>query len=84
LDQEEKQTISITVDSTKGSVELEVLKTVKVSEVIEVSISKLGLERPEEYELFYQGKSLMRERPLVSYGVKDDDHLDLVRMAVGG
>jgi len=86
LDQkgEENNTISITVDSTRGSIELEVLKTVKVQEVIEISTSKLGLEKPEEYELFYAGQSMKRERPLVSYGVKDGDHLDLVRIAAGG
>ena len=80
----EKKTISIVVDSAKGSVELEVLKTAKVQEVLSQAVSALNLGNPADWELVYQGERMKPERTLVSYGVKDEDHLELSRITVKG
>ena len=80
----EKNIINITVDSAKGSVELEVLKTAKVEEVRDKAVSALSLGNPADYELVYQGEGMKLERPLVSYGVEDGDHLELSRITVKG
>ena len=80
----EKNTISIVVDSAKGSVELEVLKTAKVQEVLSQAVSALKLGNPADWELVYQGERMKAERTLVSYGVKDEDHLELSRITVKG
>ena len=80
----EKNTINIVVDSTHGSVELEVLRTARVQEVIEASTYRLGLERHEEYELTYMRETMKEERLLGSYRVRDGDHLYLMRILVGG
>jgi len=80
----EKKTIDIVVDSARGSVELEVLKTTKVQEVLQMAVAKLDLGRWEEYELVFKGEVLKGERPFVSYGIKDGDHLDLTKKTVVG
>lgn len=80
----EKNTISIVVDSAKGSVELEVLKTTKVQEVRDKAVSALNLGNPADWELVYQGERMKLERTLVSYGVKEEDHLELSRITVKG
>jgi len=81
---EEKNAINIVVNSTHGSVKLEVLRTARVQEVIESSTYRLGLENPEEYELTYSRETMKEERTLISYQVKDGDHLYLLRIPVGG
>ncbi|MDH5691229.1 MAG: ubiquitin-like protein [Candidatus Bathyarchaeota archaeon] len=81
---EEKKIIHIVVDSARGSVELEVPKTTKVQEVLQTAVAKLNLGRWEEYELVFKGEVLKGERPLVSYGIKDGDHLDLTKKTVVG
>jgi uncharacterized ubiquitin-like protein YukD len=55
-----------------------------VQEVIESSTYRLGLENPEEYELTYSRETMKEERTLISYQVKDGDHLYLLRIPVGG
>lgn len=83
---DDKQTLSVTIQTGRGSDTHEFDKTAKVEDVITWAIERFGLSTSEPWELARQGGDegpLQPQRPLVSYGVEDGDVL-IVSAAGGG
>lgn len=81
----DKNTLTLTVGTPKGSFTAEFPKTTKVSEIIEAAISKMGLDgAADAFEVFHGDKELKPiERPLVSFGLKDGDTLLIAAIGSG-
>lgn len=59
-------------------------KTTKVKKVIEVAITRMGLDPNEQFDLVHNGQVLQPvERPLVSFGLEDGDQVELVATGAG-
>lgn len=73
------QEITLVIESTQGSWESPFPKTAKVSEVIEAVKKHFGFSNEGNYQLKLSNGEVMRpERTLVSYHLKDGDHLTFV------
>lgn len=59
-------------------------KTTKVEEVVKVAIERMHLNPGEHFDLVHNGQVLQpTERPLVSFGLKDGDKVELVATGSG-
>ena len=76
--------IEITVETVRGSIELELPRSTKVNEVIRVAVEHLGLGRPDIYELVCKGRVMRPTATLMDYEVKTGNYLDLTRITVVG
>lgn len=85
----EKQDLSVSVGTPKGTISLTVSKTATVADVIQTVIDKLGLGgSTDSFELFSDVGGEKKEltpatRPLVSFGIKDGDKLLLAATGSG-
>lgn len=78
------ESVEIFVDSARGTVRLEVLKSIRVIDIIRAVVEKIKLGSSEIYELVYEGTVLKPERPIESYEIKSGSHLDIVRVTLVG
>ncbi len=79
------RTLTLVIQSTRGSKELQFDKTAKIADVIEKAVAAFGFAAGDNFELVLPanpGEPLRPERTLVSYHLKDGDVLVLT--AVGG
>jgi len=75
--------LSILIESTQGNWEATFPKTAKVSEVIEATRQHFGFSQEGNYQLkLATGETMRPERNLVSYQIKDGDHLTFVDLGV--
>jgi len=81
----DKNTLTLTIGTPKGSFTAEFPKTTKISELIQATISKMGLDGgADAFEVFHGEQELKPvERPLVSFGLKDGDTLLLAATGSG-
>ena len=79
-----EEKIEITVDTVRGSIQLELSRSTLVNKVIEVAVDNLGLGTEEIYELLLNGVSLNRAYTLKECNVKNGDVFDLARITVVG
>jgi hypothetical protein len=73
----DKQTLTLTIGTPKGTFTADFQKTAKVSDVIAAAIEKKGLAgSPSEFEVFFDETPLTPvDRTLVSFHLKDGDTL---------
>jgi hypothetical protein len=75
--------LTIVIESTQGNWETTFAKTAKVSEVIGATKQHFGFSQEGNYQLKLANRETMRpERTLVSYHLKDGDHLTFVDLGV--
>jgi len=75
--------LNIVIESTQGNWEAAFAKTAKVSEVIEATRQHFGFSQEGKYQLkLSSGETMKPERTLVSYHLKDGDHLTFVDLGV--
>lgn len=79
-----EEKIEITVDTVRGSIQVELPKSTLINKVIEVAVENLGLGTPEIYELLLNGVSLNRAYTLKECNVRNGDVFDLARVTVVG
>jgi hypothetical protein len=78
------ENVEIFVDTTRGSIKLEVPKATKIGDVVGAVVAKIQMGQQEMYELVHEGVVLKPERTLESYAVKTGDRLDLTRVTLVG
>ncbi|MBI4744222.1 MAG: hypothetical protein HY776_05330 [Actinobacteria bacterium] len=81
----EKNELTIKIETTQGTWEATFKKTDKVQEVIQAVIGHFGYSPDGKYELRLESNPdevLKPERPLVSYGIKDGDILVFTDLGV--
>ena len=77
------QELTIVIESTQGNWEATFAKTAKASEVIEATRLHFGFSQEGKYQLkLANGETMKPERTLVSYHLKDDDHVTFVDLGV--
>ena len=75
--------LTIVIETPQGKWETTFPKIVKVSEVIEAVKQHFGFSAEGKYQLkLANGETMRPERTLVSYHVKDGDHLTFVDLGV--
>ena len=80
---EQDQELTIVIESTQGNWEETFAKTAKVSEIIDATKQHFGFSQEGKYQLkLANGETMIPERPLVSYHLKDGDHLTFVDLGV--
>ena len=81
-----EQTITITVETTRGTKTLTVEKTIKVSELIAKVVALCGFNPGDRFDLFLKTdlqNPLQPERPLVSYHIENGAILVLSQVGSG-
>lgn len=81
----ERATVTIKIQSTRGTKEFMFSEQAKVAEVIATAVQAFGFAPGDKFELVlatHAGEPLQPERTLVSYGITDGTALILT--AVGG
>lgn len=77
------QELTIIIETTQGNWEETFAKMVKVSEIIDATKQHFGFSQEGDYQLkLSNGETMKNERPLVSYNLKDGDHLTFVDLGV--
>jgi hypothetical protein len=80
---EHDQKLTILIESTQGDWEATFYKRAKVTEVIEATRQHFGFSQEGNYQLkLATGETMRPERTLVSYQLKDGDHLTFVDLGV--
>ncbi len=75
--------LTLTIETTQGEWLNNFDKNAKVGDVIEAVRQHFGFSPEGRYELHLMNGEVMRkERPLVSYGLKDGDHLIFTDLGV--
>jgi hypothetical protein len=75
--------LTLVIETTQGNWEASFPKTHKVSEVIEDVKKHFGFSNEGKYQLKLEtGETMKPERPLVSYQLKDNDHITFVDLGV--
>ncbi len=78
------QDITLNIATPRGAFTETFDKNTKVEEVIAFAIEKMGLTPGEQFDLVQDGTVLQPvTRPLVSFGLKDGDKLELVATGSG-
>jgi hypothetical protein len=79
------KTVTIVIETADEDREFTFDKNAKIQQVIDVAVNSFGLAAGNTYNLVFPDKPnepLDKNRPLVSFGVKDQAHLVLT--SVGG
>jgi len=75
--------LTLVIETTQGNWEATFPKTYKVSEVIEDVKKHFGFSNEGKYQLKLENNETMKpERPLVSYHLKDNEHLTFVDLGI--
>jgi hypothetical protein len=81
--QKQDHELTLVIETSQGEWESNFPKTYKVSEVIAAIIKHFGFSGEGKYQLkLSNGETMNPERPLVSYHLKDGDHLTFVDLGV--
>ena len=79
-------TLEITIRSTRGARDFSFAKQTKVAAVIDKAVEVFGFAAGDRFELALATnlqETLQRDRPLVSYSIKDGDVLVLTSIGSG-
>lgn len=75
--------LTLVIETSQGNWEANFSKTYKVSEVIEDVKKHFGFSNEGKYQLkLASGETMKPERTLVSYHLKDGDHVTFVDLGV--
>ena len=80
----DNHSITLNIATPAGAFTETFPKTTKVEEVIKTAIHRMKLDPHEHFDLVHNGQVLEPvERPLVSFGLKDGDKVELVATGSG-
>ena len=70
--------ITLKVTTPAGVYENTFEVTLKVHEVVDIIVKEKGLQKGDTFELAFDGEPLPGDRPIGSFGFKDETVLDLI------